>query len=125
MDPDQVARYLGIGGIGPVVVGSPATVADELERWVEEADIDGFNLAYATTPGTFVDLVVPELRSRGRVPALSGGATLRERLHDAAGSPGSGTTTRPPAIANSPFGSANQPEHTSFHSFPIGLLGNR
>ncbi|MCX4885167.1 MULTISPECIES: hypothetical protein [unclassified Streptomyces] len=70
-----------------MVVGSPATVADELERWVEEADIDGFNLAYATTPGTFVDLVVPELRSRGRVPAPSGGATLRERLHDAAGSP--------------------------------------
>ncbi|MEU1784996.1 LLM class flavin-dependent oxidoreductase [Streptomyces sparsogenes] len=88
--PDQVARYLGIGGIGPVVVGSPATVADELERWVEEADVDGFNLAYATTPGTFadfVDLVVPELRSRGRIPAPSGGATLRERLHGAAGSP--------------------------------------
>ncbi|TQE16805.1 LLM class flavin-dependent oxidoreductase [Streptomyces ipomoeae] len=88
--PDQVARYLGIGGIGPVVVGSPATVADELERWVEEADVDGFNLAYATTPGTFadfVDLVVPELRSRGRLPAPSGGATLRERLHGPAGSP--------------------------------------
>ncbi|MFJ2113036.1 LLM class flavin-dependent oxidoreductase [Streptomyces sp. NPDC087850] len=81
--PDQVAQYLGIGGIGPVVVGSPATVADELERWVEEADIDGFNLAYATTPGTFtdfVDLVVPELQARGRVPYAYEGATLRERL---------------------------------------------
>nr|WP_306664855.1 NtaA/DmoA family FMN-dependent monooxygenase [Streptomyces sp. Rer75] len=82
--PDQVARYLGIGGIGPVVVGAPDTVADELERWVEEADIDGFNLAYATTPGTFtdfVDLVVPELRARGRMPHSYEGATLREHLH--------------------------------------------
>ncbi|MFJ2604190.1 LLM class flavin-dependent oxidoreductase [Streptomyces sp. NPDC087425] len=84
--PDQVARYLGIGGIGPVVVGSPATVADALERWVEEADIDGFNLAYATTPGTFtdfVDLVVPELRARGRIPVTPPGTTLREHLYGA------------------------------------------
>ncbi len=82
--PDQVARYLGIGGIGPVVVGSPATVADELERWVEEADIDGFNLAYAVTPGTFEDfvyLVVPEPRARGRVPETPPGRTLREHLY--------------------------------------------
>ncbi|MGI5430675.1 hypothetical protein [Streptomyces sp. CA-179760] len=91
--PDQVARYLGIGGIGPVVVGSPATVADELERWVEEADIDGFNLAYAVTPGTFadfVDLVVPELRSRDRLPEEPAAATLRERLHG----PGCGPRVR-------------------------------
>ncbi|MGX1567399.1 LLM class flavin-dependent oxidoreductase [Streptomyces sp. NPDC055506] len=91
--PDDVARYLGIGGIGPVVVGSPATVADELERWVEEADIDGFNLAYAVTPGTFadfVDLVVPELRSRGRLPEEPSATTLRERLHG----PGSGPRVR-------------------------------
>lgn len=82
--PNQVARYLGVGGIGPVVVGSPATVADELERWVAEADIDGFNLAYATTPGTFedfVELVVPELRERGRVPEVPVGRTLREHLY--------------------------------------------
>jgi FMN-dependent oxidoreductase (nitrilotriacetate monooxygenase family) len=82
--PREVARYLTIGGIGPVVVGSPATVADELERWVDEGGIDGFNLAYAVAPGTFVDfveLVVPELQRRGRVPRDYGGATtLRENL---------------------------------------------
>ncbi|MGW2641846.1 hypothetical protein [Streptomyces sp. NPDC001348] len=39
-----------------------------LERWGEEADIDGFNLVYATTPGTSVDLVVPELRARRQPP---------------------------------------------------------
>lgn len=43
-------------------------VAKELERWAEEADLDGFNLAYVTTPGTFEDVVyllLPELRRRG------------------------------------------------------------
>jgi FMN-dependent oxidoreductase (nitrilotriacetate monooxygenase family) len=87
--PREVARYLTIGGIGPVVVGSPATVADELERWVDESGIDGFNLAYATAPGTFVDfvdLVVPELQRRGRVPHAYGpGTTLRENLAGAVG----------------------------------------
>jgi FMN-dependent oxidoreductase (nitrilotriacetate monooxygenase family) len=82
----ELAQEIGIGGRGPVLVGSPAEVADELERWVEEADVDGFNLAYVTTPGTFVDFakfVVPELRRRGRVPDHpdhNAPSTLRERL---------------------------------------------
>lgn len=81
--PREIARWIGIGGMGPVIVGSPSTVADELERWVDEADIDGFNFAYAITPGTFidlVDLVVPELQRRGRVPTAYAGHTLRENL---------------------------------------------
>ena len=83
----ELARELGIGGRGPVLVGSPTEVADELERWADEADVDGFNLAYVTTPGTFADfgrLVVPELRKRGRVPQQAERGTLRERL----GAPG-------------------------------------
>ena len=82
--PREIAAWVGIGGMGAVVVGSPATVADEMERWQREADVDGFNLAYATTPGTFVDLVdlvVPELRARGLVAEQPRGATLREHLH--------------------------------------------
>ncbi|MGY2167451.1 LLM class flavin-dependent oxidoreductase [Pseudomonas gingeri] len=84
--PDEVVRYVGIGAMGPVIVGSPATVADELERWMDEADIDGFNLAYAVTPGTFeefVDLVVPELQRRGRYwRNYDDSDTLRERLYE-------------------------------------------
>lgn len=79
----ELAEEIGIGGRGPVVTGSPTEVADELERWVAEADVDGFNLAYVTTPGTFVDFakfVVPELRRRGRVPGHVPRSTLRERL---------------------------------------------
>ncbi len=80
----DVAEFVGIGGIGPVIVGGPQTVADELERWIEVGGIDGFNLAYVVTPGTFedfVDLVVPELRRRGRMPERPLPGTLRGRLN--------------------------------------------
>ncbi|GAA5115167.1 LLM class flavin-dependent oxidoreductase [Pseudonocardia adelaidensis] len=93
-DPDrewtveELARFVAIGGRGPVVVGSGATVADEMERWVDEAGVDGFNLAHVVTPGTFVDFVehvVPELRCRGRAQDGYAAATLRENLRTAAG----------------------------------------
>ncbi|ORY14521.1 xenobiotic compound monooxygenase, DszA family [Clohesyomyces aquaticus] len=84
--PRVISEKASIGGLGPVAVGSPATVADELERWVEEADLDGFNLGYVTTPGSFedvVELLVPELRRRGVYPQEGGkeGLTARERVY--------------------------------------------
>lgn len=83
--PDEVAKFVGIGAMGPVIVGGPETVADELERWIDEADIDGFNLAYAVTPGTFEDFiafVVPELQRRGRYwHDYDNSTTVRERLY--------------------------------------------
>jgi alkanesulfonate monooxygenase SsuD/methylene tetrahydromethanopterin reductase-like flavin-dependent oxidoreductase (luciferase family) len=63
-----VAKRLSLGGLGATVVGTPTQIADEFERWVREADIDGFNIAYAIKPGTFVDvieLLLPELQRRG------------------------------------------------------------
>ena len=88
-DPDrewtagQVAEHLAVGGRGPVAVGAPDEVADEMERWIDETGANGFNLAYAVTPGTFeqvAGLVVPELRRRGRMPAEPARGTLREVL---------------------------------------------
>jgi FMN-dependent oxidoreductase (nitrilotriacetate monooxygenase family) len=88
-DPDrrwtvrEVAEHVSIGGIGPVVVGSPATVADQLEAWIDETDLDGFNLAFVVRPETFahvVDLVVPELQRRGRYKTAYTKGTLREKL---------------------------------------------
>ena len=38
-----IAKNITIGGLGPTVVGNPQEVADVLEKWVEEADVDGFN----------------------------------------------------------------------------------
>ncbi|KAL5440524.1 hypothetical protein PMIN05_004888 [Paraphaeosphaeria minitans] len=63
-----VAKHITVGGLGATVVGTASQVADEFERWVKEADVDGFNIAYAIKPGTFVDvaeLLIPELRKRG------------------------------------------------------------
>ena len=79
----QIAEHVGIGGVGPVLVGDPAQVADGLERWIDEAGIDGFNLAYAVAPETFediVELLVPELQRRGRYRKAYEDGTLRRRL---------------------------------------------
>lgn len=84
--PREVVTFVGIGAMGPVFVGSPTTVADELERWMDNADIDGFTIAYATTPGTFIDfieLVVPELQRRRRYwDDYDEGTPLRERIYE-------------------------------------------
>jgi alkanesulfonate monooxygenase len=80
----EIAKHAAIGGRGPVVVGSAQDVADEMQAWVEETDIDGFNLAYALTPETFedvVDLVVPELQARGVYKREYAPGTLREKLY--------------------------------------------
>lgn len=64
----RVLEQLAISGAHAKAVGSPKTVADILQRWITEAGIDGFNLSYATTPGTFEDMIKylwPELRARG------------------------------------------------------------
>jgi FMN-dependent oxidoreductase (nitrilotriacetate monooxygenase family) len=85
-DPDrqwtvrEIARHAAIGGRGPVIIGSAQEVAEELGAWVEETDVDGFNLAYALTPGTFADLVVPELQTRGLFKHDYTPGTFREKL---------------------------------------------
>ncbi|RSM00747.1 hypothetical protein CDV31_011672 [Fusarium ambrosium] len=86
--PRVIAERAAIGGLGPVSVGSPQTVADEMERWIREGDLDGFNVGYVTTPGTFeevVELLIPELRRRGLYPEAPSsdetGHTLRESVY--------------------------------------------
>jgi FMN-dependent oxidoreductase (nitrilotriacetate monooxygenase family) len=39
-----VAKHITVGGLGATVIGTPVQVADELERWIEESDLDGFNI---------------------------------------------------------------------------------
>lgn len=88
-DPDrvwtigEVAEFVGIGGAGPLIVGSPQRVADELEKWMADTGVDGFNLMYTVMPECmtdFVDLVVPELQQRGVYKADYSLGTLREKL---------------------------------------------
>ena len=88
-----MATLITVGGLGSTPVGTASQVADELERWIDEADVDGFNFvsttflltlfpgkvfrthdffsprqAYALFPSSFQDLaelLLPELRARG------------------------------------------------------------
>ncbi|KAF4119955.1 Luciferase-like monooxygenase [Geosmithia morbida] len=63
-----VAEHVSLGGNGPLFVGTPSQVADSLETWVREADVDGFNFGYVLFPSSFediVELLIPELRARG------------------------------------------------------------
>jgi FMN-dependent oxidoreductase (nitrilotriacetate monooxygenase family) len=79
----EVAQWVGIGGRGPVVAGSAATVADAMEDWVDNTGIDGFNLTYVIAHQTFRDiarLVVPELQRRGRYKTAYSPGTFREKL---------------------------------------------
>ncbi|KAI0182380.1 luciferase-like domain-containing protein [Xylaria flabelliformis] len=86
--PRTVAEKAAIGGLGPVGVGSPETIAIKMEEWIREGDLDGFNIGYVTTPGSFedvVELLIPELRRRGLYPEAqeNEGETLtaRERVY--------------------------------------------
>src|SRR3954452_21268971 len=79
----EIARHAAIGGRGPVLIGSAEQVAEEMRTWVQETGVDGFNLAYAVTPGTFqdvADLVVPELQARGLFKHDYQPGTFREKL---------------------------------------------
>lgn len=83
---DEIAELIAVGSLMPKIVGSPRTVADALERWMDEADVDGFNLHAVTQPSGFVDfadMVVPELQRRGRLRRAYEGTTLRESFFGA------------------------------------------
>lgn len=67
---------------GAWLVGSAEQVADELQRRFESG-LDGFNLTYTVTPGTFVDFVegvVPILQERGLVQTEYSTGSLRRKL---------------------------------------------
>ncbi|MHA3052442.1 LLM class flavin-dependent oxidoreductase [Acinetobacter sp. ANC 4640] len=80
---EEIANWNSVGGNGPVLVGSAETVADALQEWVTETDVDGFNLAYILAHQTFADVVefiVPELQKRGVYQTEYAHGTLREKL---------------------------------------------
>ena len=64
--------------------GRPEAVADAIESWMDVDGIDGINLVQYLSFDTardFIELVVPELRRRGRFrERYVKGETLRERL---------------------------------------------
>lgn len=82
----KLLKQLELGGRYATIVGSPQTIADELQGWVEDAGIDGFNLTRTVTPESFedfVNLVIPELQTRGIYKRDYADGTLREKLFNA------------------------------------------
>ncbi|PLZ03870.1 LLM class flavin-dependent oxidoreductase [Burkholderia sp. WAC0059] len=78
----QLAQRVG-GYSGLEMVGTPATIADQMEQWLVEEGADGFNVMFPYLPGgldDFADKVVPELQRRGIFRREYEGATLREHF---------------------------------------------
>jgi len=76
------AEFLTVGGGASVLVGSPATVVDQMQDWMD-AGVDGFNLAYTVMPECFedfVNLVVPELQNRGLYKTTYAPGSMRHKL---------------------------------------------
>ncbi len=78
----QLAQRLG-GYSGLAMIGTPKTIADEMEQWIETKACDGFTIHFPYLPeglDDFVDKVVPELQRRGLFRTAYQGTTLRENL---------------------------------------------
>ena len=75
-----------LGSRQPPIVGSVEEVAEELIAWVDQADVDGFNLSRTITPECLEDVVrllVPALQERGRYKRGYAPGTYREKLFGA------------------------------------------
>jgi len=78
----QLAQRMG-GYSGLAMVGTPQTIADEMEEWMETRASDGFTIMFPYLPGgldDFVRSVIPELQRRGLFRREYEGRTLRENL---------------------------------------------
>jgi alkanesulfonate monooxygenase SsuD/methylene tetrahydromethanopterin reductase-like flavin-dependent oxidoreductase (luciferase family) len=79
----QIARRFAVGAGHDAIVGTPASIADHMGRWLEAEAADGFNIMSPYLPAPleeFVALVIPELHARGLFRTEYEGAALRENL---------------------------------------------
>ncbi|OCK60077.1 LLM class flavin-dependent oxidoreductase [Bradyrhizobium sp. LMTR 3] len=79
----QLIRFISDSKGHLIVVGTPDEIANAMVDTFDERAADGFNVLPATVPGglrDFVELVVPELRRRGKFRSRYSGRTLRENL---------------------------------------------
>jgi len=75
-----------LGSRQPPIIGSVDEVAEELIAWMDQADVDGFNLSRTVTPECLEDVVrllVPALQERGRYKRAYTPGTYREKLFGA------------------------------------------
>ena len=75
-----------LGSRQPPIIGSVEEVAEKLIAWMDQADVDGFNLSRTVTPECLEDVVrllVPALQERGRYKRAYAPGTYREKLFGA------------------------------------------
>lgn len=77
--------YLRIAGSRGhrMIFGTPETIADQLEEWIEAGAADGCNLMFSHIPQSlddFTETVIPILQQRGSFRTAYEGKTLRENL---------------------------------------------
>ncbi|AKQ42913.1 Coenzyme [Aurantiacibacter atlanticus] len=78
----ELAAKAGSYG-GLAFVGTPETIADEMQNWLEQGACDGFTAMFPYLPEgleDFTDKVVPELQARGLFRSEYEGDTLRDHL---------------------------------------------
>ena len=80
----DVAEFISIGGRGPLFIGDPAQVVDQLVAFQRATGVDGFNISAAVRPADFERFehyVTPELKRRGLLAERPDEpVTLREAL---------------------------------------------
>jgi alkanesulfonate monooxygenase len=78
----QLAEFVG-GHAGLKFVGTPQSIADSMQEWLQTDASDGFNVMFHTVPeglDDVVDLLIPELTRRGLFREAYTGKTLRDHL---------------------------------------------
>ena len=79
----QIGRVLAMSQSHRVLWGTPRSIADDLQEWLEAGACDGFNLLFQHYPKPleeWVTMVIPELQRRGIFRTEYEGKTFRENL---------------------------------------------
>lgn len=80
---EQLGRWYASSLAFAKMIGSPVTIADQMQAWLEQGAADGFVIMAPYMPGgaeRFLEQVVPELQRRGLFRTQYQGRTLREHL---------------------------------------------
>ena len=111
-----IAKNITIGGLGPTVVGNPQEVADVLEKWVEEADVDGFNFVCSLSfsfPVAHIPSLTDSLMCRPTPSSPAPSSTLSSSSCLSSASAASSGTTTPSRAAPTARTSTVSPARSS------------
>jgi len=79
----QLIEQYTLGGRYPAIVGNAVQVVDQLQGWIDDTGVDGFNLTRTVVPESFedfIEIVVPELQQRGLHKTAYAEGSLRHKL---------------------------------------------